>query len=85
MAASIDYLDRVAGTDVAHAYKRHMLDALSIEPGHTVLDVGCGPGTDLAALASAAGPSGTVIGVDHDAAMADEARRRTADLPGVRV
>lgn len=85
MAASIDYLDGVAGTDVAHAYKRHMLEALSIEPGHTVLDAGCGPGTDLAALASAAGPSGTVIGVDHDAAMAEEARRRTAALPRVRV
>ncbi|MBO2464304.1 methyltransferase domain-containing protein [Actinomadura violacea] len=85
MAASIDYLDRVAGTDEAHAYKRHMLESLAVEPGHTVLDAGCGPGTDLAALAAAAGPSGTVIGVDHDPAMADAARRRTADLPGVRV
>ncbi|MDL4818890.1 methyltransferase domain-containing protein [Actinomadura opuntiae] len=85
MAATIGYLDRIAATDSAVAYKRHMLEALAIEPGHTVLDVGCGPATDLAALASAAGPSGAVIGVDHDTAMVDEARRRTAGLPGARV
>ncbi|MGO4428012.1 helix-turn-helix transcriptional regulator, partial [Streptomyces sp. MCAF7] len=56
----IGYLDRLAGTDVGRSYKRLVLDALDIRPGQTVLDMGCGPGTDLAALAEAVTPSGAV-------------------------
>ncbi|MFC6886778.1 MULTISPECIES: methyltransferase domain-containing protein [Actinomadura] len=81
----IGYLDDVAATRAGAGYKRYMLDSLEIRPGHAVLDVGCGPGTDLPALAEAAGPSGEVTGVDREPAMVDEARRRTAGLPGVRV
>ena len=73
------YLDRVAGTEAARAYKKDLLTALRIEPGNRVLDVGCGPGTDLASLAAAVGPAGTVIGVDQDPAMIATARARTAD------
>ncbi|MES4904811.1 MULTISPECIES: methyltransferase domain-containing protein [unclassified Streptomyces] len=81
----IGYLDRLAGTDVGRSYKQLVLDALDARPGHTALDLGCGPGTDLAALAEAVAPSGTVIGVDTDPAMVDRARERTADLPAVDV
>ena len=35
-----------------------------IEPGKTVLDLGCGAGTDLLIAAQMAGPEGRVIGVD---------------------
>lgn len=78
-SASVGYLDGVAATDVARAYKTGMLAALRIAPGHCVLDVGCGPGTDLAALADAVGPTGTVHAVDQDPAMVATARERFAD------
>ncbi|MFD0527219.1 methyltransferase domain-containing protein [Kitasatospora arboriphila] len=79
------YLDRVAATDLGRAYKQRMLDELDVRPGATVLDLGCGPGTDLDSLATAAGPAGRVIGVDHDRAAVDTAAARTAGRPAVEV
>ncbi|MFC5053819.1 methyltransferase domain-containing protein [Saccharothrix xinjiangensis] len=69
----IAYLDLVAET--GRDYKQRLLDVLDLRLGHTALDVGCGPGTDLPSLAARAG---SVIGVDLDPAMVAEARRRTA-------
>jgi ubiquinone/menaquinone biosynthesis C-methylase UbiE len=74
----IVYLDRVAATDLGRSYKSRMLDELHVRPGQTVLDLGCGPGTDLDALADAATATGTVIGIDHDQAAVDVAGERTA-------
>lgn len=56
---SVDYLDRLAATDLGRFYKGRMLDELDVRPGQTVLDLGCGPGTDLGALAEAVGGTGT--------------------------
>jgi ubiquinone/menaquinone biosynthesis C-methylase UbiE len=81
----VAYLDRVAATGIGRSYKRRMLDELGLGAGQTVLDLGCGPGTDLAALAEAVTATGRVIGVDHDRAMADIARERNAEMPGVEV
>ncbi|NUT47840.1 MAG: methyltransferase domain-containing protein [Saccharothrix sp.] len=72
----IAYLDHAARE--GRAYKRRLLDTLDPGPAHTALDVGCGPGADLPALAERAG---TVIGVDIDPTMVREARRRTEGLP----
>src|SRR5262249_2544924 len=36
----------------------------SIEPGETVLDLGCGSGADACIAALLAGPNGLVIGID---------------------
>ncbi|MEU6228051.1 methyltransferase domain-containing protein [Streptomyces sp. NPDC047042] len=69
---------RAASGDAGRAYKRQLLDLLDLRPGHTVLDVGCGPGTDLPALAERVGATGRVIGVDQDPAMLATARERTA-------
>ncbi|MYT28558.1 MULTISPECIES: methyltransferase domain-containing protein [unclassified Streptomyces] len=81
----IAYLDRLAASDVGRSYKQRMLDALDVRAGQTVLDLGCGPGTDLATLAGAATTTGSVIGIDRDPAMVDAARARTADHPVVDV
>jgi ubiquinone/menaquinone biosynthesis C-methylase UbiE len=62
-----------------------MLDELQIQPGQTVLDLGCGPGTDLGALAEAVTATGTVIGVGHDQTTVDAARERTANQHTVTV
>jgi SAM-dependent methyltransferase len=84
MTASVEYLDRVAGT-VARDYKNELLTALRLQAGHAVLDLGCGPGTDLASLAAAVGATGSVIGVDHDPVMVATARQRLADHPTVEI
>ncbi|WP_431677018.1 methyltransferase domain-containing protein [Kitasatospora sp. KL5] len=81
----IAYLDRVAATDLGRSYKQRMLEELDVRPGGTVLDLGCGPGTDLGALAGAVGPAGRVIGVDHDRAAVDTATARTAGQAAVEV
>jgi len=46
-----------------------------VEPGETVLDIGCGAGTDLLLAARRAGPSGKAIGVDMTPAMLELAKR----------
>jgi arsenite methyltransferase len=53
-----------------------------IESGATVLDMGCGAGTDLLLAAMHVGPAGRAIGVDMTDAMAARAREgaRTAGL-----
>lgn len=79
------YMLRLAETAVGQAYKTLALQQLALAPGDTVVDLGCGPGTDLRRYAAAVGPSGRVIGVDHDDAAVNDARRRTADLPQVQV
>jgi arsenite methyltransferase len=45
-----------------------------IVPGETVLDIGCGAGTDLLLAARRVGPGGRAIGVDMTEAMRDRAR-----------
>lgn len=61
-----------------------VLAALDAQPGEDVLDLGCGPGFELAALASAVG-SGTVTGIDAADAMVAMAARRNHDRRNVRV
>lgn len=81
----VAYLDQVAASTPGRAYKQYVLDLLGLKPGHTVLDIGCGPGTDLAPMAAAVVPSGKVVGVDRDPAMVAEARSRLAGQPLVEV
>ncbi|MFG2720176.1 methyltransferase domain-containing protein [Streptomyces sp. NPDC048416] len=79
------YMLRAAAGDAGRAYKQQMLDLLDVRAGQTVLDAGCGPGTDLPALAERVGGSGTVIGVDRDPAMLRQARERTHGLQRVQI
>jgi ubiquinone/menaquinone biosynthesis C-methylase UbiE len=46
----------------------------SIERGATVLDLGCGAGTDLLIAAQMVGPEGRVIGIDMTESMLTRAR-----------
>ncbi|MGW7018065.1 methyltransferase domain-containing protein [Streptomyces decoyicus] len=79
------YMLRAAAGDAGRAYKQELLDLLDIQAGQTALDVGCGPGTDLPALAERVGASGTVIGVDREPDMLARARERTNGLDQVEI
>jgi SAM-dependent methyltransferase len=56
------------------------LRALALPPGASVLEVGCGTGVFLPALAEAVGPEGRLVGIDHSQAFLDEAGARLARL-----
>jgi len=62
--------------------KQRSYALMQIQPGHKVLDVGCGPGTDTIPLALLVGVNGQVIGADHDEAMITEAEQH-AEQAGV--
>ncbi|MGH2978811.1 MAG: methyltransferase domain-containing protein, partial [Solirubrobacterales bacterium] len=51
-----------------------------IEAGETVLDLGCGAGTDLLIAAQMAGPDGRAVGIDMTAAMTDRARESAREM-----
>jgi ubiquinone/menaquinone biosynthesis C-methylase UbiE len=80
-----DYLTRLAASDLGRAYKSLVIDELGIEQGGFVVDLGCGPGADLAGLAGAVGPAGRVLGIDIDASAVAEAARVASECPSVRV
>src|SRR5215831_19564572 len=46
-----------------------------IDPGETVLDIGCGAGMDLLLAAKRTGAGGQAIGVDMTAAMVERAQK----------
>jgi protein-L-isoaspartate(D-aspartate) O-methyltransferase len=61
------------------------IDALAINAGDRVLHIGTALGYYTALLATCVGPSGRVVGIEIDEALADGARRHLADVPWVEV
>jgi SAM-dependent methyltransferase len=55
------------------------LDAAAPRPGERVIDIGCGSGTSVLALAEAVGPGGRVLGADIATESVAVARRRIAE------
>lgn len=60
--------------------RRLVREALAVEAGHRVLDVGCGPGFYSAELLAEVGAKGAVVGVDTSTAMLEAAARRCEGL-----
>jgi len=58
----------------------YALDAACLQPGHRVLDVGCGCGDTTLESAWRVGPAGGVVGADRSALMLRRARERAATL-----
>ena len=56
------------------------MDACDIQPGHTVLDTGCGSGATTIEIARRVGAKGRVLGVDVSAPMLDVGRARLEAL-----
>ena len=61
------------------AYREAYLDQLELSPSATVLELGCGTGVVARALASRAGFSGPITGVDQSRVLLDAARRLAAE------
>jgi ubiquinone/menaquinone biosynthesis C-methylase UbiE len=54
-----------------------LIGAAGVQPGHSVLDVGCGTGYFARLLAQTVGPEGSVVGIDPSLAMIRYASRQT--------
>lgn len=80
-----DYLTRLAASDLGRAYKALVLGEMDIRAGDVLVDLGCGPGADLAGFAEAVGPDGRVLGIDHDAGAIEQAAGVASTWPQVDV
>ena len=58
------------------AHREKAVSLLNLERGDTVLDVGCGPGTNFELLREAVGPDGHVLGIDYSPGMVQRANER---------
>lgn len=60
-----------------------LLARAGIAPGMTVLDIGCGCGGTVAAIAHLVGPTGKALGLDISRPMLEVAARRVGEYPHV--
>jgi len=58
------------------ALRQEAVQALRLQPGETVLDLGCGTGLSLPALRAGVGARGLVLGVEQSPAMLAQAQAR---------
>ena len=61
------------------AIRAEAFGSLALAPGERVLDVACGTGPTLPALARAVAPGGEAVGVEFCPEMAEQARRRARE------
>ena len=79
-SAFIEYLDAVSSLTAIQRIKQQTFDRLQAGVGDHLLDVGCGAGDDVRALAQRVGKTGRVVGFEVSATMIEEARRRSSGL-----
>ena len=70
--------DQYAKNSALHLNKQRTLELADIQPGHIVLDVGCGTGVDALQMAAQVGNSGHVFGIDFSQAMVVAAEENAA-------
>jgi ubiquinone/menaquinone biosynthesis C-methylase UbiE len=69
-------LDDIASIPAVAKEKQRSIELLELAPGDRVLDVGCGNGSELRALAETVGPGGRVVGLDRSTTLIAEAAAR---------
>jgi len=72
----VNYLNTATAIDSFQSYKKETYSLLNLREGSSVLDVGCGAGDDVLALAKIVGSKGRVVGIDNADTMINEARKR---------
>jgi ubiquinone/menaquinone biosynthesis C-methylase UbiE len=79
----VHHLGQLQAMEAVQRYKRQTFALLDIKKGDRLLDVGCGTGDDVRAMARFVGPTGRVIGIDVSEAMVSEATSHAAgeELP----
>ena len=75
-----ELLDTASAHEQVQAFKRRTCELLEVKTGAHLLDIGCGPGDNVRALAQMVGSTGRVVGVDNSEAMIAEARKRAEGL-----
>ncbi|GAB7017889.1 class I SAM-dependent methyltransferase [Halostagnicola bangensis] len=65
--------------------RRRATSACRLEPGDTVVEMGCGTGANLPFLREAVGPEGAVVGIDFTEPVLRRARDLTAPYENVHV
>jgi demethylmenaquinone methyltransferase/2-methoxy-6-polyprenyl-1,4-benzoquinol methylase len=81
IARRYDLLNTVMTAGLNRLWNRRVVDAASLNPGGTALDLACGTGTLTRDLARKVGPDGYVLGIDFSREMLRAARFRST--PGV--
>jgi demethylmenaquinone methyltransferase/2-methoxy-6-polyprenyl-1,4-benzoquinol methylase len=81
IAHRYDLLNTVMTAGLNRLWNRRVVDAASLNPGGTALDLACGTGSLTRDLARKVGPDGYVLGVDFSREMLRAARSRST--PGV--
>ncbi|MFB9951221.1 protein-L-isoaspartate O-methyltransferase [Rhizobium puerariae] len=86
------YQDVLIGLDTKRGVNNGMpslhaagLDALGVREGETVVHLGAGAGYYTAIIAELAGPSGRVIAIEYDEALAARVRKSLSVYPNVEV
>lgn len=74
----VHYMDDANAMEFFRAAKRRTYDLLALHAGDHVLDVGCGAGEDVRAMAEIVGSSGRAVGIDGSATMIGAAQERSA-------
>jgi ubiquinone/menaquinone biosynthesis C-methylase UbiE len=79
-----EWLASLAGpgsfSEIGVGWLRCLIDLCELSPDDQVLDVGCGAGDDVQAMARLVAPIGRVVGLDSSQTMVEEARRRSEGL-----
>ncbi len=75
-AGQYDLHTRLMGLGVNRANSRMIVEMAQIQPGNTVLDVGCGTGNLTLTAKSYVGESGLVYGIDASPEMIEEAQKK---------
>jgi SAM-dependent methyltransferase len=75
----VQFMDDANTMPFFQAAKEQTYARLALEPGDRVLDIGCGSGTDVRAMAAMVGATGRAVGLDGSATMIAAARERSAE------
>jgi ubiquinone/menaquinone biosynthesis C-methylase UbiE len=74
----IQFIDQVRQQDDAPEQYQGLFEALAVQPGNQILDIGCGTGGTTRALARQEEKIGRIVGVDNSVAMITEAKKRAS-------